>query len=194
MGMGSAKIVDPPGILLVLNTQTHPNILRPVDEPVELAQIIRALRKDLKLVPIGAAYDVKHLKEIGYRHVLVKQVTHRVDEDTLRFPPLQRKVQHVGLKRQLEAITVIPLPHSLQTLCNAFGITVLTAGTDFDTSCDRIPGGLRPFNRGIRAHLQPPFENVMRTSSANVHGRLFVPPGLVALSLPSFSICFSTVL
>src|SRR5262249_23750787 len=86
------------------------------------------------------------------RHLFVKEIAHRVDEDRLRLPPMQGQLQHLWLEGQLEAVLVVCLPHRLEPLCHPFCVTVLAPWTDLGAASNRVPGGLCPLDARSERH------------------------------------------
>jgi len=84
--------------------------------------------------------------------VLVEEITHAVDEDPARLPPLQRQFQLIGVQREIEAVLVSRIAHCLQTGSEALGVAILTARADLRASRDGIPCCIRPFDCGFIAH------------------------------------------
>ena len=68
---------------------SHPNGLRPMDPPAEFQEAIRSLRQHLKAVPISTSHHIKHPLDVLKRDVVMKEITHAVDEDCLRLRPSQ---------------------------------------------------------------------------------------------------------
>ncbi|HLH78257.1 MAG TPA: three-Cys-motif partner protein TcmP [Candidatus Binataceae bacterium] len=52
---------------------------------------------DTKAMPMRPMHHFEDAKDVIYRHVPVKEVAHRIDEDGLRLSPSQRCVQHLRL-------------------------------------------------------------------------------------------------
>ena len=103
-------------------------------------------------MPMRLRHDRKNLADVFDGNVLVKEIAHRVDEDSLRLLPSQRKLEHVWLKGHLKAVNVVGLAHGLQPLGHPLGVTVLTARADFGTAGYGVPGRFGPFDGGVKRH------------------------------------------
>ena len=66
----------------------HPVQLRLQEPP----HAVVTLCQHLVDVPIGPPHDLAHRGDVGGRHVFVKQVAHRVDEDLSRSTPRERLI------------------------------------------------------------------------------------------------------
>ena len=63
------------------------------------------------------------------------------------------------MKRQLEAVRVLPLPHGLEPVREPFGVAVVASGTQGITSCGRIPRCAGPFYGRFIGHGDLKLEN-----------------------------------
>ena len=90
LGARFAEVVDSERILLRLHADPHPNVRVPIDMAVEFEEAVGPLGKDLELVPMSPAHHVEGAQDVFKRNILMEQVTHRVDEDALRFFPTKR--------------------------------------------------------------------------------------------------------
>lgn len=106
-------------------------------------------------MPVRPRHDIEHALDVLDRHVLVKEVAHRVHEDRLRLPPPKGQLQHVRLEGEREPVPIIRLPHRLQPLGHPLGVAVLAPGTDLVTPRHRVPGRLRPLDFRSVSHGQP---------------------------------------
>ena len=62
-----------------------------------------ALGEHLVDVPVGALHGVEYALDVLRGNVLVEEITHRVDEDELRTPPVRGLFEAVGTKGQIKA-------------------------------------------------------------------------------------------
>ena len=76
----------------------------------------------------------------------MEEIAHGVYKNELRLLPLERRFQDVLMQSQLEAVSVIGLPHCAQPKCHPLGITVLTTGADLGAAGYRIPRRPSPLN------------------------------------------------
>lgn len=90
------------------------DVRRPTQTWRQLSQALGTLGQNLETVPVGAAHDRKHLFEEVHRHILMKQVAHRIDEDRSAAGPAQGALEHVGVGGHLKARGVVRLPHGLE--------------------------------------------------------------------------------
>src|SRR5437867_2120605 len=89
------------------------------------------------------------------RDLLVKEITHAVDEDAARLPPFQRQLQLIPVQSQIEAAFVTWIAHCLEADREAFCIAVLAAMAYFSGASDGIPGGICPFDCRMIPHESP---------------------------------------
>lgn len=154
----TSKLIDARDVVGIFHTHAHPHIRRPVEFAIERCESIGALGEHLKAVPVRAAHDVEDALDVLDRHIFVEEIAHRVDEDRLRLFPLQRKVEHLRLKRERKAVPIVRLPHRLQPLRHALRIAVLAPRADFRATRDRVPSGLRPFDARSLGHQRISFK------------------------------------
>ena len=76
----------------------------------------------------------------------MEEIAHGVYKNELRLLPLERRFQDVLMQSQLEAVSVIGLPHCAQPECHPLGITVLATRTDFSAAGYRVPRRSGPLN------------------------------------------------
>jgi len=69
------------GIVRILNTHTHPDIVVPRKFVGELDKSLRSLRQNLKSVPIGFPHHIENTAYELVRNIGVKKIAHRIDED-----------------------------------------------------------------------------------------------------------------
>ena len=70
-----------------------------IDFSIELWKPIRTLGEHLKTMPVCLMHHIEHALDILEWYIFVEQITHRIDENRLRFLPLKREVKHLRLKR-----------------------------------------------------------------------------------------------
>lgn len=97
-------------------------------------------------MPRRFRHDFKHPLDKSERHVLMKQVTHGIDENRPRFFPCKGLFKRMFMKSQLESVSIIILAHGFQAFGHAFGVAEFAAGTDLGATRERVPSRLGPFN------------------------------------------------
>jgi hypothetical protein len=75
----------------------------------------------------------------------VEEVAHRVDEDATRALPVQRHVESLGSKLQVEATLVVVAREAAPALGEALRVAVSAALGDVRAPGDGIPRRLGPF-------------------------------------------------
>lgn len=146
------QMVNPVCVPLRFDTDAHPDIRRPCQERVEFGDMLCTLRENLEAVPVRALHHIEDALDEFEWHILVEQVAHGIDEDRLRLLPCEWHFQHMLVHRKFEAVCIVRLPHELQAICQPFRIAMLATGTDFRTTCKRIPSGFGPLDVGISSH------------------------------------------
>lgn len=73
------------------------------------------------------------------RNLIVKKITHRIDEDHARFLPREGKTEGVGMGRGGKAVSVLRLPHLFEAKRHPFGVAVGAAEARFRTAGDGVP-------------------------------------------------------
>ena len=125
---GLYQVGDSMHIVLRLDADTHPDVIRPFYLGAEFQQALGAFGEHLERVPRCAAHDRECLLDELDRHIAVEQVAHRVDEDDLGLFPTQRRFQGVLMQGEREAVSIVGLPHGLESPRHAFGVAVLAPG------------------------------------------------------------------
>jgi hypothetical protein len=103
-------------------------------------------------MPLGCSHHLKYTLYVGQRHVVVKKIAHRVDENRLRLLPPERELKSIGVQRQSKPIRIFLLPHFLQAIRHSLGITVIASRAQCIAPRRRIPSGLCPLNRRFMRH------------------------------------------
>ena len=73
------------------------------------------------------AHNVKDFRDEIEGDIIVKKVAHRIDENCVRLPPMQRRFMGVRMCRNIETVDVIATARGFQTQSHTFGIAVPTA-------------------------------------------------------------------
>ena len=144
-----AQIGNPAHAFGILDSHPHPEVVGPMKFGGESGQAVCALGEDLVNVMRCFCDNAKHLLDEGIGHILVEEVAHGVDEDSLWLPPFQRKIQCPFVARDPKAMSVVGLPHGLQAFCHTLGIAIQTAGADLCAAGDGVPRCLGPFDGGV---------------------------------------------
>jgi hypothetical protein len=97
-------------------------------------------------MPGSLCHDVEDLLDVLERHVIVKQVAHRVDKDCPGLTPSQWLIEQIRLQRQSETVSVAVLVHGLQAQRHPFCVAMLAAGADLRATGYGIPGDICPFD------------------------------------------------
>src|SRR5262249_11892671 len=116
------------------------------------------------------------------RHPLVEEVAHRVDENTLGLPPLQRKPEPAWPQPKVEAVLVRMTWHAAKTLCKRECVTMLAPGAHLRATSHGIPRRVGPFDLRVVAHAwgSSDSRNVTRVPGAKVLPRRRVPSAFMS--------------
>lgn len=129
---------------------------RPALFAVTTAKIVAhqrtALGQYLKDVPVGLLHCIEDLIDEYERHLLVKQVAHRVDENHPRAEPLERLLQPLGPQRQIEPSGERMPWHAAEAFREARSIAVVATARDLRAPGYRIPRRVRPLYRALVRH------------------------------------------
>ncbi len=101
-------------------------------------------------MPVRFGHDGKNILDKRYRHIVVKEIAHGIDEDDARSLPAQRLIERFGMESQAETISILIETHRLEPQRHAFGVAMRAAGTDLIATGERIPGGFSPLDTGAR--------------------------------------------
>jgi hypothetical protein len=96
---------------------------RPWQARREACEALGAFCQDLELVLRTRFHDSEYLADERLRHICVKQVTHRVHEDSAGRPPTSGQIQGLRPKREFETIRV----RLWKALGHAPGVAVVAA-------------------------------------------------------------------
>ena len=80
----------------------------------------------------------------------MKQIAHRVHEDSLGLPPTERVLQLLRNQPQVESLLICVALDTPEALCESRGIANFTSGAQLGTATDGIPAEIRPFDCGLR--------------------------------------------
>ncbi len=97
-------------------------------------------------MPIRRFHDFKAFFEKFFRHGLVEEVGHAIDEYLAGTLPLKWKFDCFRMEGELEAALVFWISHPPKPLRESFSVTVLAAGGDLGTSRGGIPSCICPLN------------------------------------------------
>ena len=95
---------------------------------------------------IGGEHHPADLLDIVIRHVDVKEIAHRVDEDFARLSPAERIAEFFRDESKIEALFERVIGNAAESLGESFGVTMSATGTDFRAATDGIPRGVSPFD------------------------------------------------
>src|SRR5262249_49759193 len=84
--------------------------------------------------------------------VLVEEVAHAIHEDGPGLLPGQGQAEAVRPDLEVEALFVGMAWDPTESLGKRLGVAVLAPGADLRAACDRVPRGIRPFDRACLAH------------------------------------------
>src|SRR5262245_51005188 len=107
-------------------------------------------------MPVATAHHIHNTGDVILRYVLVKQVTHRIDENPLRLSPSQRVVELLRHQPQVEALFVRVPGHAAKPLGKRLGVTPRAAWRDLRAPAHGIPGSVGPFDFRVIAHFAEP--------------------------------------
>ena len=144
--------VDTVCIVLVLNSNTHPDVIRPGKGTAELHQTFGPLCQDLVVVLRRTSHDIEHLVDKAFRHVFME--TGRSWNSRIPVQAFSTVTAHSahGHDSDRKPVAVIRLSHGLEPPGHAFGIAVPAPGAYLRAAGDRVPGVLCPLNGALRCH------------------------------------------
>jgi hypothetical protein len=70
-----------------------------------------SLREDLKLMPVRSPHRTENPLNVFNWYLVVKEIAHRIYENTLRFFPVERQVKCIRVRSKFKAVSVLALPH-----------------------------------------------------------------------------------
>jgi hypothetical protein len=88
-----AQMVGTEHVTVVLDTDSHPDVRRPVDLLRDGPQSARSLGQNLIGVLRANSHDIEHTANELQWDVIVEQVTHRIHEDPPRGSPMERCIK-----------------------------------------------------------------------------------------------------
>ena len=103
-------------------------------------------------MPARVRHDLERAADELLGHVLMEQVTHRVQKDTARFAPSERERELIGVECQVEAVAIARVAHRLEPRRETFRVAVFAARADLRAAGDRIPGRVSPLDRALVSH------------------------------------------
>ena len=81
------QVMDAEHNPFILNTHTHPDILRPWQILGDFQETCTPFCKDLENVLRSLSHRVKHLLDEGEWHLFLEQITHGIDKHETRMHP-----------------------------------------------------------------------------------------------------------
>ena len=134
---------------LILHAGPEPDI-RPEREPQGLDLVLHSVRP-LGQYLVGVLRCVEHrgphVHQKLVRYILVEEVAHAVDEDTLGLAPVAWGVETVWVKGHVEAVRE-PLAAS-EPLSHCLGVAVVTPRGDLGAARDWVPCGVGPTDLAV---------------------------------------------
>ena len=106
------------------STETPIQIFWPFQTRCQCGQTPIPLGKNLKTVPMRLLHNAKDRGDKVVRHILVKQVAHRVHKYGLWRPPTQWLLQHMSVTCHQKPVAVVRLPHSPETLGHSLSVAI----------------------------------------------------------------------
>src|SRR3972149_4199271 len=103
-------------------------------------------------MPTGSAHYFEYLTNEFERNIFMKQIAHRIDEDTSWFLPGKRQFQRARMHRKREPIPVMRISHLLKSFCKTLRVTIFASGADFGAAGEWIPGSFCPLNGRVGCH------------------------------------------
>ena len=120
--------------------------------PDEIAHQRTALGENLIDVPIGPFHRIEYLPDVLVGYLLMKQIAHRVHEDELRTPPMQRLLYTLRPQGQVETGFERMALDPAKTLGKPFGVAMIASGADLRAARNRVPGAVRPLDGAFQRH------------------------------------------
>ncbi|MDQ5894849.1 MAG: Response regulator [Actinomycetota bacterium] len=151
-GGNFAETICPMNEPTVLDRDAHPNVRMPFEFGCQLSESILSLGKDLEHVMVRLPHHRENLLDVVERNPLMEEIAHRVDEDDPWSLPLQRLVQAVRPKAQIEALFVGVPWDTPPTFSERFGVAVGTTRRDLGAPRNGIPRRLSPFDCAAIRH------------------------------------------
>ena len=95
---------------------------------------------------MGGEHHSADLLDVVIRHVDVKQVAHRIDEDSARLSPTNWIAEFFGDESKIETLFERVIGNAAESLGESFGVTVSAARADLRAATDGVPRGVSPFD------------------------------------------------
>src|SRR4051812_28861332 len=118
----------------VFHAHAHPNVGCPIQGRRQFYETSTPLGEDLEGMPRTLTHGQKDLLDKGQRHVVVKQVTHRVHKDYAGRLPRSWSIDQIIVRGTRETVRVAWGSHGVESLCHSFRIAVLAAGAHLRAS------------------------------------------------------------
>jgi hypothetical protein len=103
-------------------------------------------------MPVGRAHHTSDGYNVLDRDILVKQVTHGIDNDPAWPVPAEWVAKFLGREAQVEAVLERMPGNSSEALGKSLGVTVQTPRTYLRAASHRIPRRVGPLDLGVVAH------------------------------------------
>jgi hypothetical protein len=139
-------MVHPPHVILIFNADAHPDVRGPRKIAGNCFQSLRPLRQDLILVPIRLVHYLERALDVFKWYIVVKEITHGVDEDPLWLLPAQWLIELFGDEPKIKSLFERMPSHSTEALRESLCITMPAAGADFRTAPYGVPRYVCPFD------------------------------------------------
>src|SRR5262245_53109550 len=91
-------------MIFIFDADAHPDVWRPWEIGEKRLQTLRPFGQDLILMPVRAVHHLEGPLNVLKRHIVVKQIAHRIDEDALRLLPTERLTEFFGDESQIEPL------------------------------------------------------------------------------------------
>jgi hypothetical protein len=113
-------------------------------------QPLGALRQHLEGVPMREQHHSQHLIDVLIGHVLVEEIGHAVDENSLRLLPRER-LRQVRRPRLhlLEGLGVLQLAHGGQPGVHRLGVAGAAPRTDLAAAYGWVPRRIGPLDAAV---------------------------------------------
>lgn len=152
---------------------------------------LRALRQNLKGVLRAGHHDGKNSYDKFFRHILMKQIAHRIDKNPARLLPVERFFQHLRHKSNLpgparavrtpfgQAFIRLALPAKPMRLPHR--VARFTTLADQGATSHGIPRLVGPFNRGRHVTFLACPSAAVQTSAPAPADQAASPDAVIAL-------------
>src|SRR5580704_16179748 len=113
----------------------------------------RSLGQHLKCVLVGVLHYFCYFDDVRVGDMLVKEVAHGVDKNSLGPPPSQGFFELLRNESRIEATLVRVARNATEPLRKYRSVTMCAARTYLRASSNRIPRCIGPFDFGVCRHL-----------------------------------------